>query len=71
MGIDRLVEKKWLKTKTFLINGRLLFNTKKKVLNESKSNIFPLKNVDEILTPEPTPKPTSKATKKTNQETFI
>ena len=40
MGIDRLVEKKWLKTKTFLINGRLLFNTKKKFLMNLKATYF-------------------------------
>ena len=43
---------------------KITFNARKKVLNDFKSRIFPIKNQNEISTPEPTSKPTTKPTKK-------
>ena len=49
---------KIVKTKSFLKNIKFLLNSKGKVVNNFKSNIFALNN----LTPEPTPESTAEPT---------
>ena len=56
-------------SKSFLKNARLFLSAREKILNNFKNKIFPIKNSDKILTPEPQlnqhafarPKPTKKA----------
>ena len=42
----------------FLNNARLFLREREKIFNNFKSKIFPKKNLDKILTSEPTPDPT-------------
>ena len=46
---------KSLEEMSFLNNLGLLFSPRKKVFNSFKSRLFPIKDVDKILTYEPTP----------------
>ena len=61
-GIDGGLKLVWKKNFSKLC--KITFNARKKVLNDFKSRIFPIKNQNEISTPEPTSKPKSKPTKK-------
>ena len=49
---------KHLKESLFLYNLGLLLREREKVLNSFKSRLFPIKNLDKILTREPIPEPT-------------
>ena len=76
--LKNLVKDKIIEREFFLINLGLLFSARGKVLNNSKSRLFPKKNLHRIPTCEPTPevaiKPTTGLTKhksKWLQQEFI
>ena len=48
--------------KIFLNNAELFVNAREKVINNFKSRILPMKNLDKIPTYDPTPDPTLEAT---------
>ena len=67
--LKTLVKDKIIEREFFLINLGLLFSARGKVLNNSKSRLFPKKNLDRIPTCEPKPEvePTTGPTKTNNR----
>ena len=57
-----------MKKNIFLNNLGLLFSATEKVLNNFKSRLFPIKNLDKILTCEPTPEKAAEPTPKVAKE---
>ena len=60
---------KAIQKNSFLTNLELLFSIGEKVLNNFKSKLFPIKNLEKIPTREQATEPTSETTKATKPKT--